>query len=318
MGSIIFLSFGCSKNSTSENITIAAAINAYSGPFYVASEKNYWAAEGLVVEEKFFTSGRLCLDALLAGAADIVTVAETPIVFAGMSNQNVAIVATMSSATNDLKVIARRDHGINDPTDLRGKKIAMLFGATSEYYGGLFLSAYGISFDDVKRVNLNPSDMPIALINGDIDAYVIWEPFVYNGFAKLGHEKAIKFIKKDIYTLPFNIAVRKDYADKNPEIVKSALRAIISANDFIREQPNEAIKIIAEKTGMETSVLSDIWEDYEFNVKLHKDLPDALIREAKWAIKAGLAPPNSVVPDYTNFINAKLLRSIDEKRVTLH
>jgi NitT/TauT family transport system substrate-binding protein len=169
-------------------VVTAAAINAYSGPFYIASEKGFWKEEGLKVTEKYFTSGRLCLDALLAGGADIVTVAETPIVFAGFSGQNVVIVATMSSATNDLKVIARRDQGITKPEDLRGKKVAMLFGATSEYYAGLFLAAYGMSFDDVNRLNLNPSDMPFALIKGDIDAYVIWEPFVHNAYKELGEE----------------------------------------------------------------------------------------------------------------------------------
>jgi len=310
----------CEKRSDlpgERRVVTAAAINAYSGPFYIASEKGFWKAEGLEVTEKYFTSGRLCLDALLAGGADIVTVAETPIVFAGFSGQNVVIVATMSSATNDIKVIARRDQGITNPEDLRGKKVAMLFGATSEYYAGLFLAAYGMSFDDINRLNLNPSDMPFALIKGDIDAYVIWEPFVHNAYKELGGEKAIRFVKRDIYVLPFNVAVRKDFAEEQPDVVQRALRAVIRANKFINDNPEEAIPIIAKRAGMEAKVLRAIWGDYEFKVELDPSLLEALQREAQWAIDAGLAATGSAIPEYRTFIDPHALRMVDSAKVKI-
>ena len=298
-------------------VVTAAAINAYSGPFYIASEKGFWKEEGLKVTEKYFTSGRLCLDALLAGGADIVTVAETPIVFAGFSGQNVVIVATMSSATNDLKVIARRDQGITKPEHLRGKKVAMLFGSTSEYYAGLFLAAYGMSFDDVNRLNLNPSDMPFALIKGDIDAYVIWEPFVHNAYKELGEEKAIRFVKRDIYVLPFNVAVRKDFAEERPDVIRRVLRAVIRADKFINENPEEAIPIIAKRAGMEAEVLRAFWGDYEFKVGLDPSLLDALQREAQWAKDTGLAPADSAIPNYRAFIDPRALRMVDSAKVKI-
>ncbi|MBS4096732.1 MAG: ABC transporter substrate-binding protein [Sulfuricella sp.] len=306
-----------SSESAATKVVTAAAINAYSGPFYIAAEKGFWKAEGLDVTEKYFASGRMCLDALLAGSADIITVAETPIVFAGFSGQNVVVVSTISSAKNDIKVIARKDHGINKPEDLRGKKVAMLFGATSEYFAGLFLNAYGISFKDINRVNLNPSDMPVALIKGDIDAYVIWEPFVYNAYQKLGDEKAIRFMRGDLYTLPFNMAVRKDFAERNPDTVERALRAVIKANEFINKHPDDAISIVSKRIGTDERVVKAIWSDYEFNVELSPLLLDALQREAKWAKEAGIAPATVAIPDYKVFIDARHLKKVAPSKVSM-
>ena len=309
----------CDKTSevpSKQSVVTAVGINAYSAPFFIASEKGFWKAEGLDVTEKYFTSGRLGLDALLAGSADIITVAETPIMFAGFSGQNVVVVATILSS-HDLKVIARRDHKINKPEDLRGKKVAMLFGATSEYYASLFLAAHGMGFSDIKRVNLNPPDMPVALVRGDIDAYVIWEPFIYNAYRELGEEKAVRFLKRDIYTLPFNMAVRRDFAEQHPDVVQRALRAVLQAEKFISEHPEEAIAITAKKVGIETEVLKAIWGDYEFKVDLSPQLVEAMKREAQWATTAKLAPSEAAIPDYGQFVDSRPLRAVDPSRVTI-
>src|SRR5205823_3700088 len=102
-----------------------------------------------------------------------------------------------------------------------------------------------------NRVNLNPPDMSAALVKGDIDAYVIWEPFVYNAYKELGEKTAVRFLDRDIYTLPFNVAVRRDFAEQHPDIVQRALRAVIQGEKFINEHPAEAITITAKKTGIE-------------------------------------------------------------------
>lgn len=298
------------------NVVTAVGINAYSAPFFIASEKGFWKAEGLEVTEKYFTSGRLCLDALLAGSADIITVAETPVMFAGFSGQNVVIVATILT-THDLKVIARRDHGITKPEDLRGKKVAMLFGATSEYFAGLFLAAYGMGLSDIKRVNLNPPDMSIALVRGEIDAYVIWEPFVHNARQELGEEKAVRFLKPDIYTLPFNVAVRRDFAEKHLETVQRVLRVIIQGEKFINQHPEETIAIVAKRVGIEQKVLKAIWGDYEFKVGLTPQLVEDMKREAQWAKTAKLVPAEAAIPDYAQFVDPRPLRAVDPARVTI-
>jgi len=193
----------------------------------------------------------------------------------------------------------------------------MLFGATSEYYAGLFLAAYGMNFDDVNRLNLNPSDMPFALIKGDIDAYIIWEPFIHNAYKELGEEKAIRFVKRDIYVLPFNIAVRKDFAKERPDTVQRVLRAVIRADKFINDNPAEAIPIIAKRVGMEAEVLRAIWGDYEFKVGIDPSLLEALQREAQWAIDAGIAPTGSAIPNYRTFIDPDALRIIDSAKIKI-
>jgi len=47
------------------------------------------------------------------------------------------------------KVCYRRDRGIINPADLKGKKIATAFGTSAEYFMDAFLSHHGIRRNEV-------------------------------------------------------------------------------------------------------------------------------------------------------------------------
>jgi ABC-type nitrate/sulfonate/bicarbonate transport system substrate-binding protein len=154
-------------------------------------------------------------------------------------------------------------------------------------------------------------------VRGDIDAYVIWEPFVYNAYKELGENKAVRFLDREIYTLPFNVAVRRDFAEQHPDTVQRALRAIIKGEEFINEHPEEAITIVAKKAGMERDVLKAIWADYEFKIDLSPQLVEAMKNEAQWARSAKLAPLEAAIPDYGQFVDPRPLQAIDPSKVTV-
>ena len=71
----------------------------------IASDKGFFEDEGLYVIVRNFASGKLCLDAVVAGSADFATVAETPLMRAGLAGQKVKIVATFEYSDNDIKVL---------------------------------------------------------------------------------------------------------------------------------------------------------------------------------------------------------------------
>ena len=50
-------------------VTYAMPVTIAAIPAYVAAEKGFWKEEGLEVRPQMFSSGRLALDALLAGSA---------------------------------------------------------------------------------------------------------------------------------------------------------------------------------------------------------------------------------------------------------
>ena len=140
-----------------EKITLGAEASLLTAAVWVAEEKGYFQESGIEVEIKQFDSGRLSFLAMLAGeGVDISTVAPTPIMFNSFERQDFSILATFVYSEEDVKVIARKDKGINDAADLvelmlvESKKVGTPAGTTGQFFLSAFLTA------NAKRSVLQP------------------------------------------------------------------------------------------------------------------------------------------------------------------
>ena len=128
IGCSIFLS-SCHQKDTA--ITIAAPVGPADGPVYVAYEKGYFAKEGLQVNLVPLSSGRLALDALLGGKAEIAMVAETPLALAAFQQKGFGIICTVTRSPH--KLVTRKAI-INSPQDIKGKRVAALAGSAGAFW----------------------------------------------------------------------------------------------------------------------------------------------------------------------------------------
>jgi ABC-type nitrate/sulfonate/bicarbonate transport system substrate-binding protein len=115
-----------------EDVSLAYTKDLYSSEVIIAQDQGFFTQNGVTITPRIFTSGRLALDALLAGAVDMSTVAETPITAAVMSKRPIAILARITR-TIPLTVV-RKDAGIAKPADLRGKRLGVTIGSGSDVY----------------------------------------------------------------------------------------------------------------------------------------------------------------------------------------
>lgn len=314
----ILLSFHCGKKPVQEKINLVLAVNVttYSAPVYVALEKGFWKEEGLNITRKGFAAGRFCLEAILGGKADFGTVAEAPMVFAGLTGQKALIATTMASGDNEMKIIARKDHGIVSPLDLKGKKVGALVSTVSEFFLYLFLNEYGMTMSDINLFNLKPAEMPSALLNGDIDAFTVWEPFVYNADKALA-EKATIFTSRGLYDISFNIVISEELAQKYPETVEAILRGLLKAEQFIGKNRKEALEIISEEVGLSAKVLEELTTYISFKLKLDSSMIELMEKETKWAIETGYAPKGAKVPNYRSMFYTQALKKIVPEAVNI-
>lgn len=305
----------CTKKGEPYKLILAENPVPFSTITIIAQKNGYFKEEGLNIDVKKFTSGKLCLDAVLGGGANFATVAETPLMHAGFSGQKVYVISTIVYSDNDCKVIARKDRDILSPIDLKGRKVATFVGTSAEFFMNAFLKAHGLSASDVKVTNLKPPDMVIALVQGGIDAYFIWEPHIYNGKKQLG-DNAIIFTGRDVYTETFNIAIMEKFAKENPDAVMKIIRALLKAEKFVAQNKEESISIVSDYTGMEQSVLENIWDDFNFEVVLQPSLLEYMQKEAQWAIDSGISA-GSTIPDYRSMILTEPLKEIKPNAVTI-
>ncbi len=304
-----------SKHATAAipTITYAMPITVAAIPAYVAADKGFWAQEGLNVKTPMFSSGRLGLDALLSGSAEVMSVSETPLIHAIQQGHSIYIVATVTRH-RETKFIGRRDHGINGADDLKGKTLATLPGTNSDYFMYKFLQAHHIGKSDVRIVALQPPDMVSALVRGDIDGYFAWEPHIYYAQQQLG-ANAIVIGPDDLYRGRHCVAMNQDFVLKHPDIVVKLLKGLVKAEDYVHAHPDEAKAIVAKYTHTNRAAIDALWPEYDVRVELRQELLDILAAEGQWAATQGTS--KVPVPNFKSYIYTVGLSTVRPDTVTI-
>jgi NitT/TauT family transport system substrate-binding protein len=228
---------------------------------HVAMRKGFFAQEGLEVQPQMHTYGKAALKSVLEGNADLATAAETPIMLAALKGEKLFIVAGIFSTSNNNAIIGRKDRGVLQPRDLKGKRVGYTPGTTGEFFLESFFTANGITRNEVVLVALKPEQMVAALSKAEVDAVSTWNFPLALLQNELGENGAI-FFDPQIYTQTFNLVARQESVRKNPETVKRALRALIKAEGFALQHPDEAQDLVAAALNVDRELLRKVWSGF--------------------------------------------------------
>jgi NitT/TauT family transport system substrate-binding protein len=297
-----------------KTVRLAQNLSPISGVAIVAKEQGFFDKYGLNVEVSNFTSGKQCLETVIGGGADIATTAEAPTTAAAMAKQPIAFLARMEYS--DLKTLTLKSANIGTIADLKGKKIGFTAGTGSEVYTMSLLEQAGLSANDVELINLRPQEMIPAMSSNSIDAYNSWEPHISNGKKSMG-TKVVQIDTSGIYSETFNIVTTSDYLKQNLEVAENFLRALIDAEQWMKENPTDAIAVIAQTVEMKEEDLAAVWDDYVYEVVLDQKTLDILNTHATWRLDSGNHPPNAVMPDFTTIIYPEPLKNVAPDRVKI-
>ena len=281
----------------------------------IAFAKGFFAEEGLDATPQPHAFGKLALESVMEGKADLATVGDTPFVFAIMNGRKITTFATILTSNRNNAIVARRDRGIVKPSDLLGKKIGVTFGTTGDFFNYSFLLFHGMNEKQVRRIAMNPGDMSEAMSTGKVDAVSTWTPFRQQMQKKLGSNGVI-FFGETLYTETFCVDAPQEYAGKNPETVKKVLRALIKAESFVKRHPGESQRLVAEFTKTDLAVLKDTWDVFTFEVALDQGLLVNFEDQTRWVIKNRLATRTDM-PNYLDFIYDNGLRSVKPAAVRI-
>ena len=298
-----------------EKLTIAYSTSSNAMLMYIAFAKNYLAQEGLDVTPRPYDFGKPALQAVIDGKADIATVGGTPIVFAVMNGKNILTLAVIQTSSKNEAIVARQDHGIAKPSDLKGKKIGITLGTTGAFFANTFLLANGIEAKHVKIIDLKPTEMTAALSTGKVDAVSTWNPFIMQLKNELG-DKGIVFFGESLYTETFCVATEEEYVKKNPETIKKLLRALIKAEIFVQQHPEESRRLVAEFIKIDKSMVDELWDVFTYKVALDQALIVDFEDQTRWVIKRRLALRRDM-PNYLDLIYTDGLQAVKPDAVKI-
>lgn len=298
-----------------DKVTLGVEKSLLPASVWIAENKGYFQEEGLDVTIQEFDSGKASLLAMLAGdqSIDISAAAPTPIMFNSFDREDFFIFATFAYAYEDIKVIARKDHGIATAADLGGKKIGTRMGSTGQFFTETFLIQNNVQTTDVELVDIAPSDLPEALNNGEIDAMVIWEPHGSTAMELL-EDNAIRLPSADVYKTTFNFLTMKNFANNNPEVIKRFIRAIDKATTFIENNKEESQTIVAERLDLEKETVALHWDVFTFELSLDQSLLVGIEDEARWAMKNNLTDATEI-PNYLGYIYLDAMDAVKPEAV---
>jgi ABC-type nitrate/sulfonate/bicarbonate transport system substrate-binding protein len=129
--------------------------------------------------------------------------------------------------------------------DLDGKAVAVQTKGTIEHVVAEALARkYGVK---IRLVELPWQHQELTLKRGEIDAASSHTPTVEYMLLK-GH-RAIHMIPGDLipYFQIATLAVKREYAEKNPQVVVKMTKAFIKTNRWIMDHPHEAKDIMVQK-----------------------------------------------------------------------
>lgn len=220
------------------------------GPPFLLKERNEslvrrLAAANARAEWIEFATGPALLEAMRGGAVDIGYVGETPPVFAQSGGVDFVYVAADPSAPKAEAILVGKDSPIQKVADLRGKRVALNRGSNVHYLLVRALAEERLTIADIELLFLAPADARSAFESGQVDAWVIWDPF------QAAAEQASARILRDGQGLVDNrffYVARREFATLRPDLVHLLLDEFQALSVWERDHPEEAARILSRSS----------------------------------------------------------------------
>ncbi len=266
-------------------LTLAVSSGPVSLPIYMAQARGFFKDEGLELRLRDCASGRECYQWLADGQVDLATTAELQVTTGSAAHRDLAIIATISTSSYQIKLVARRSAKIAEAPQVRGKRIGIVPGSSAQYFLDNWLVYNDIDPGSVTVVGLAPDKITPALQAREVDAIAIWEPLASSAALALGGD-AVTFASPRVYTQHFNLVAGRPLLARRADDVARLLRALLRAQRAIQADPDAARALLAQRLHLPPQVATTAMQDEDYRVRLDQSLVTTMQGEARWAASA--------------------------------
>lgn len=201
--------------------------------------------EGYTVTWSEFNTGSSILEALNAGSIDLANAGDLPALFALAKGSDFQFIASEPDAPGTEGIIVHPDAGIERLEDLKGKRVAFNQASISQYLTIKALDTVDLTVDDIIPVHLDPSDASIAFEKGDVDAWVVWDP--YMTVAENSGNTILQTAEDIVVYRSFYLS-SPTMTKEHPEAVAIYLKYIQDIGNTINQDQTDAAELMEEVT----------------------------------------------------------------------
>jgi ABC-type nitrate/sulfonate/bicarbonate transport system substrate-binding protein len=251
--------------------------NYWALPFYVASEKHLWAADGLTPEFSTFPSGAPQVTAGATDAWDVGGTGSAP-ALAGAARYGLLTIGITNdeSATNAVMIRGdARKTWLKEPArDIKGRTALVTTTSTGEYVLLSYLKSIGLTKNDLKIVPMDQSLIVSSFAGTTGDLFVLWAPNIYTVMSRSAEMLANG--KTAGVTVPGALVATPKFAKEKPELVAKFLRVYFKAIEWQQQNHAEAVDMLARFNQQGGVVLDKKWFEEEFKTRPVWTIPGQL------------------------------------------
>jgi NitT/TauT family transport system substrate-binding protein len=292
-------------------------------PFHLAIKKGWYAKQGLDVQLEDGNGSVSTVQIVGNGDYDIGHASLATMAIARSKGLQIKAVAGFIRQ-NDIGLMIGKDTGVNSPKDLKGKKLTFTAGSLETPFLDRFISAGGLSRDDLELTNVDAANKGTLYMSGRVDGAFSSAPFMQPIFDRQRPTKTIKFSDYGLefpsfglFATEATIAAKRDQIRKFASVTAGAWQYILNGHEA---EGVQAIMEARPQAKLDAQVLLD-------QIKILRDLvstpatagkPMGIMAEADWAkaldtLQQGKLLGHVEAPGayYTNdFIDEKLVKEI--------
>lgn len=201
-----------------------------------------------------FPAGPQLLEALSVGSLEFGLTGDAPPVFAQAAGKDLFYVGAEPAKPESSAILVLPDSPIQSLADLKGRRIALQKGSSSHYLLVRALDKAGLKWTDIQPIYLAPADARAAFERKSVDAWVIWDPF-YAATELAIKPRIIANGKGLSGNNSFYLASRA-FTTQYPDALNVLFEELTQADRFVQEHRAQAIKLIADFSGLDAGVVS--------------------------------------------------------------
>ncbi len=285
-------------------MTIATGVDPVFSAYYVAQQEGLFKKHELDVRINTGPSGSAMVAFLVNGQIESAFGSE----IAGVANHNLdPNVVVVAQATRLVRWIAVVGRNVDTLDQLKGKKVGIARGSGGEVFWLAMIDKLKLNPADYTVVNVEAPEMVAALERGNIDAYVVWEPWVTRGLAAIKNTKVLR-TQEGILEQGVYVYMNRGWIQKNPAPAEAFIRALVDATDLINHDRKRAAKDVSDfLKNLDPATVEQLMAKLTFEMEL-SDFTVNLsgLAEAQLKAQGKLAKPL----DWSGFIYPDLMRKV--------
>ncbi len=248
-------------------------------PFFVASEKNWWAEVGLKPVYSTFPAGVPQIAAVASKSWDVGGTGSVPAVLGHVRFGIKTIGLTNDESAGNALLVRKEmaDKIMKDPKSMKGQTILLTANSTGDYAVQSCLKKYGLTKADVTLKNMGQAEIISAMSSNNADLVGVWAPNIYTLEEKAG-AKVLCSGKEGGVVVPGALIARGEYAEQNPENVAKFLAVYLRAWKWMAAHKPEAIEMMKKFYAQGGVNISEASMKKEFDTRPTFDLAQQLSR----------------------------------------